>query len=172
MPVVSTTVMREHRGDVEWLDTPELDYRLVMYDTGGVSEQEIILSREEYVAVKGRLAEMRGIAPSGEPEAPEEEKPSEDELQEKIEYLRAFDEECFAANLNLARAVWRRCRKWVEAERIPDRFKSAFLRSGYTEGGIIIDGEELLKADYEKRLRRRAVELLQRRAGKGERIKK
>lgn len=64
-------VMPDNQGEPllpEWVDdTPEASsYNLTMYAGDGNSEQELNLTRAEYIELKHRLAEMRGFpAPTG-----------------------------------------------------------------------------------------------------------
>ena len=48
-------------------------------------------------------------------------------IQEAADFIRANDEEQFAGNLGLARAVWRQYRELVEAEELPERFDAAIV---------------------------------------------
>jgi len=49
----------------EWLDTPdETEYDLVMSGEAGSSVQMVNLSRDEYIALKAHLCELRGLKPA------------------------------------------------------------------------------------------------------------
>jgi hypothetical protein len=53
----------------DWVnDTPdECCYDLTMFDSGGGSIEESHIDRAEYLALKAKLAEMRGYSPHQEP---------------------------------------------------------------------------------------------------------
>jgi hypothetical protein len=154
----------------DWIDyTPEAPtYVLDMWEAGD-GLQSVDLTRDEFVALKRHLAEMRGIAPrSIGREAAEEplEESSADALEEKIEWLRKSEAQDFAVSLNIARILWRRCRKWVEARQMPDRFAAALREAGGTPDGGSVSGDEVLEPDYEEAFPQRAAEFLRQCAGK------
>lgn len=48
--------------DPEWLATPDdIEYELLMSDSGGETVQQIDITRAEYIALKRHLAELRGL---------------------------------------------------------------------------------------------------------------
>jgi hypothetical protein len=56
-----TTETETTPAQPDWLETPDLEYQLQMWDVEGDSAQGIDLCREEFIALKDHLARMRGV---------------------------------------------------------------------------------------------------------------
>jgi hypothetical protein len=80
-------------------------------------------------------------------------------VERHIDWLVEEDLHKFACHLETARVLWRHCRELVEADQLPDRFKTVLMSCGYA-----LDEDRtnhycgVLDHDYRERRRHEAVE--------------